>query len=84
LSGHLAPPDSHITKSLFLFQPGNSLIVIKNNEEPIHLCEQDSIIYANSYNDSRVKTDSEIIDFEVWQRNLLSIAESENKKFTRA
>jgi hypothetical protein len=56
---------------------------IKNNEASIHLCEQDSIIYANSYNDSRVKTDKELIDFEVWQRNLLAIAESERKKLTR-
>jgi hypothetical protein len=56
---------------------------IKNNEEPIHLCEQDSIIYTNAYNDSRAKTDIELVDFEVWQRNLLSIAESERKKLTR-
>jgi hypothetical protein len=56
---------------------------IKNNEDAIHLCEQDSIIYTNSYNDSRVKTDKELVDFEVWQRSLLSIAESERKKLTR-
>jgi hypothetical protein len=55
----------------------------KTNKEPIHLCEQDSVIYANKYNDSRVETDKEQVDFEVWQRNLLDLAEKENIKLTR-
>jgi hypothetical protein len=54
LSGHLALPDSHITKSLFLFQPGDSLIVIFEINEInlliIRLGENVNEEYARSNN----------------------------------